>query len=84
VIERVDQLAADCQALINAIAPGAFSGVERAFGASLPELLRAVGAIDLAAPENDVLPDAVRRQLLALREAIDPEDLASLLRPPPG
>lgn len=79
VIERIDQLAADCQALINEIAPGAFAGVERAFGASLPELLRAVGAMDLAAPENDVLPDAVRRQLVALRDAIDPKDLASLL-----
>lgn len=83
VIERIDQLAADCQALINEIAPGAFAGVERVVGASLPELLRALQAIDLEAPEGAALPDAVRRQLLALREALDPEDLTSLLHPPP-
>lgn len=81
-IERVDALAAACQGLVNDIAPGAFSGVERAFGRTLGELLHEVRALDLTA-ENEALPDAVRQQLLALRDAIDPEDLVSLLRPPP-
>jgi hypothetical protein len=83
VIGRVDQLAADCQALINEIGPGAFSGVERVFGSRLSELFRALRAIDLEAPENAALPDAVRRKVVALREAFDPDDLAALLRPPP-
>lgn len=82
VIERIDQLAADCQALINDIAPCAFSGVEGAFGATLPDLLRAVGALNLEAPEDETLPEGVRQQLRALRQAIDVEDLVSLLRPP--
>lgn len=82
VIERIDQLAADCQALINDIAPGAFAGVEGAFGATLPDLLREVRGLDLDGPGDETLPEDVRQQLRALREAIHVDDLVSLLHPP--
>lgn len=54
-VDQVDQLAADCQGLIDEIGPLAFSGAQQALGATLPELAEAVLSIDPDSVEDEKL-----------------------------
>jgi hypothetical protein len=72
-VERVDELAADCQRLINGIAPDAFAGAERALGAPLPELFQMLQGLD---PET--VDDERLRAQLELVCGMDPEHVAEL------
>ncbi|HEX8074772.1 MAG TPA: hypothetical protein VF545_07305 [Thermoleophilaceae bacterium] len=78
IVERVDGLAADCQSLINEIAPEAFSGAGAALGQTLPELLEQVNAADLDVIEDDRL----RAQLEWIRH-LDLAELKSLRKSRP-
>jgi hypothetical protein len=60
VVDRVDQLSADIQRLINEIAAAAFPGAEAALGATIPELLSAVQTVDLDSIEDDALREQLR------------------------
>lgn len=73
LVERVDQIAADCQALVNEIAPGAFSGAERALEAPFDELLTRLQALD----PNEIDDDELRAQVEMAR-ALDPSDFKSV------
>lgn len=78
LVERVDRLAADCQALINEIAPPAFSGAEQVLGATLEQLLEQLQAADLDEIEDDdfraqleLLHNLDANELRALRKSDD-------------
>lgn len=76
IVERVDELAADCQRLINEVAPVAFSSAEQALGTTLLDLVELAKSADLEAIEDDQL-----RAQLRLAQNIDADQLNSLLSP---
>jgi hypothetical protein len=80
-VDRVDELAADCQRLVNEIGPLAFSGAEKALGVELPELAQSLMRIDPESVEDEEL----RSQVESLRpwgrfllQISDEEDEASV------
>lgn len=75
LVERVDRLAADCQALVNELAPAAFSGAERVLGATFDQLLEQVKMADL----DEIKDDGLRDQLEMIRN-LDANELRSLRR----
>jgi hypothetical protein len=76
LVERVDRVAAQCQALVNEIAPPAFSGAERVLGATLEQLLEGLQATNL----DEVKDPRLRGQLEMVRN-LDVEELKSLREP---
>jgi hypothetical protein len=79
VVERVDEIAAACQRLVNQIAPSAFAGMEGALGATLPELIAALESVDLEA----IADDRLRAQLSMVRAMIHAQR-SGPSGPPPG
>ena len=73
----VDQLAIQCQQIINEIGPDALADVDDALGATVAKLIDVVKSVDLDTVENAQL----RTQLEMVR-AIDAEELESFLAPP--
>lgn len=73
LVERVDRLASDCQALVNEIAPAAFSGAEQVLGATLEQLLEQLRVADLGEIEDDDL-----RAQLELLCTLDANELNAL------
>ena len=65
IIERVDQIALDCQDLINEIAPPMFADMEALLGVTLSELAAMLAATDL----EDVADETLRRQLALVQES---------------
>ncbi len=76
-VNRIDALAADCQALINEIAPAAFAGVEAVLGADLQTLAQTLSALD----PQDIADDALRAQIESAQQLLPKEWLA---QPPSG
>ena len=73
VVARVDQIAADCQALINEIAPPAFGALETMFGMSLSGLSEMLRSLEL----DSISDERLREQVANLR-AVDIEVLRQL------
>jgi len=47
-VDRIDQVAADCQALVNDIAPAAFAGIQTALGIDFDTVVKTIISIDPA------------------------------------
>ena len=73
LVERVDAVAAQCQALVNEIAPPAFSGAEHVLGATLEQLLEGLQAANL----DEIKDPRLRAQLEMVRN-LDVKELESL------
>ena len=73
IVERVDAVALECQALIDTIGPAAFGGLETSLGAALPQLVAILRSVD---PET--LPDGRLRAQLKVIQATDPAELEAL------
>jgi hypothetical protein len=70
LVDRVDALAADCQSLINDIAPIAFSGAEQVLGFRLRDFFEVAHGIDIGQ-----VGDPLLRAQLELARSIDPDEL---------
>jgi uncharacterized protein YutE (UPF0331/DUF86 family) len=64
LVAEVDELAVECQQIINLIAPDALAGLQRALGATIPELIDAIKNLDSQRVENPTL----RQQLQTLQQ----------------
>ena len=65
VVARLDQLASDCQRLINVIAPPAFDALQAAFGTTTEELVAKLQAVEL----EEIDDPRLQAQLRAVRAA---------------
>jgi hypothetical protein len=74
VVDDIDALAADCQRLINDIAPVAFADAETALGAPLEHIVDIVNGID----PGTVVDERLRTQL-AVVGLLGRDELAALL-----
>ena len=79
LVAEVDDLAVECQQIINLIAPDAFAGLQQALGASVPELIDAIKNLDSQRVENPTL----RQQLQTLQQ-LDLSQLQDLFRDAAG
>lgn len=70
LVDRIDAVAADCQRIINEIAPPAFSGLETIFGVPIRTLLEQMHTVDL-----ERITDKGLREQLRLARTIVPRDL---------
>lgn len=75
VIRQVDEIAVDCQTLVNEIAPDAFGGIERIFGMPRDRIVDLVRSVDPASITDDRL-----RERFVLIQSADPDELRALLR----
>jgi hypothetical protein len=75
LVARLEQLAADCQAVGNEIGGPAFTGLQAAFGASLPDIAQLLRSTDL----DEIADPRLRKQAQMIREL--PEGILALGQP---
>lgn len=74
LVQRVDDIALDCQRVVNQLAPSAFAGLEQLFGIPLEQLIDVVLTID----PDSIADTRLRDQLSLLRAANIDELRASI------
>jgi hypothetical protein len=68
-VDRIDQVAAECQALVNDIAPTAFAGIQTALGIDFDTIVKTIINID----PTDITDEATRAEVVKAQQLMPTE-----------